>query len=468
MANYRMMSVSLGLIVALAGCPKPYEKLDHDDVSAALEDARETAVEANARASFLNDSWILSALSAAETCADFVCDEESEPAEINFEAQVNEAIDELKTRLFNETSIAENSGTEVIYLAQGELMCAEPGAPLDADCVRRVNDLELRVAVRSRLRTSSFTVLVGPERDWLGTVDVTTGDVAGDIGLTSDLSKAKPAIAHLRKSLEADFAVPSVLEGDLRVSLELDGETAGLFVSGKDVKIVSETLNIELAGGPDFHIKVDPTMEKFETTLDLEASSLRLPWATYDSDTDTEESHELAIDLERLAIDATLYREKAMPSAWSLNLGDAPLKVAIDGAQVLSVNLSSLDATVRLEDAGALVTVSPSLDLTVDFDLAAAPTTLHVAEWMLDDVLTVKFEGDVTPSARIGEQLEVLAGTLTMALENEGSSLVVGAGQCFALQEDDAASTPPGDESGEEPGSTEAQGSFDVDVVSCG
>jgi hypothetical protein len=460
---------------------------------------------------------------ASLDCADFNDTDgcavpEPEP-ELDLDATINQGsqamVDMLRDHVFVDANIETEAQTEITYLLRGDVLCPalegevgsgggavpiDGSAPLedgtstddvpvdtettlDSSCVEQLDSAEIRLRVTSPLPGDiDVAVLVGPQRYNPASFQFHQTMLAAEL----DLAGLKASIEHLATVAGDDsLELPAVMAGRIRAELSADSDRAvtGTFSVLTPVDIQHPELSLQLAAAsPASSLTIDGTRKRIEAESNLGALDLDVLMRTYSESvdemgnfTETVEEDRIGVALAGMTGSMAFDVGTETVTMTGLGLGNGAATLDYNGAQIVSVDLNkndgrTFDATISQASSDDVqIAVSPLFDLQVGLSLGNAPELAADADpAMLDDTLTVLLAGDPNPVILLGASgLEVLRGTFSMGLTNEGSLIEVQAGQCLRSIGDEPT---PIDGTGTEPTEpTEPAGPFDgLEAGSCG
>lgn len=384
---------------------------------------------------------------------------EPEPETVEIDTNLDEETAELtnflETYVFADANVESESGTEVTYLLKGSVVCAQDGEPADPDCVSGIDDAQIRVVVTSPQEGDvDVDLLVGPNKANPLSFEIHTDLVAAEV----DFGGIKASADHLGSITGEEVELPGTMEGRVRAELEVQGDQqirAALSVLTA-INVADGDYSVQLAAtSPALEVSVDGTAKTIETVSNLGALDIAAPVTTYEWDsetgTETESSYQMGLHLGGLTATTLFDAAAEIVSITGMGLGSTTTTMAVDGAEVLAIDLNkndgrTLDVTVKQGANDTIeLEVSPKLDLQMAMKFAAASAAFgEVEEWMKDDVLRVVLDGATKPKLAAGENgLEVLEGKLTLSLDNAGTSHTIDAGMCL-LGVDDAPTVDDG------------------------
>jgi hypothetical protein len=198
------------------------------------------------------------------------------------------------------------------------------------------------------------------------------------------------------------------------------------------------------AASPAFSLTIDGVAKQLRAASNMGEVDLGIMVETYMETVDemgnfieTVEQSDYDLHLAGATSDITFDLTTETVTMTGMGLGNGSTTLSIDGGQVLSIDLNAnngrtFDATVTQAGTNDVqIAVSPLFDLELGMQFSNDPS-FEGEEWMLNDTMTLLLDGDPNPAILIGDNgLEVLRGTLSMGLANDGSLIEVSAGQCL-------------------------------------
>ncbi len=395
----------------------------------------------------------------------------AEPQELDTDVNgiAAEWLDELERRVLADANIEAQEEFAITYLVSGAVACAVPGEPLDAECVADVDAAQIRLVVTSPAAGDvDVDLLIGPNR-----VNPLSAQIHQDlVALEADLGAIKDSAAHLGGITGEPIELPATFEGRIRLELNApsDHEVGAAFSVLQAVKVADGDYSFSIGQSlPAFSLKADSTAKTLVSTSNIGAvdGSFRNTTFSYDSASgaETESSYDLGFHLAGLTGTTLLDVASEVLTVTGMGLGSSTSTMSVDGQRVAAIDLNAADgrtlnATVKVEADDALrIEVDPKFDVSLALEFAKAAGALgEIDDWMLDDVLRITLAGAAKPAVLLrGEDVEVLAGSLTLELENAAITHTITAGQCLLAPND--APTVDGSETDPDPSPIE-EGSF--------
>ncbi len=372
---------------------------------------------------------------------------ELDPVEIDDGAE--ELIGELERRIFSAENIETQSSKAITYLLRGDVVCAD-GVDVDQECADIVDALEVRIYASSPDDGDiDLALQFGAERHTPVLIEIHQDRLAAEV----DLGDVKATVNHYAAVTGEDIEMPDTMRGRVRAELLAGSDTIAAQVSIVQAVLVSDE-DIEVALGaavPAARVAINPAAREVEALVDLDSIHARFPDTSYSYNTETGEEtetrHLYELFVAGVSAATTLSVDADTLTVTEISLGDETSTLQIDGEQVIGVDLNAaanrvLSATIGSIDDGVDITVDPEFDLSISMNMAAAGLAFEDVEpWMMDDTLSIVLDGAAQPRVLIGDDgLQVVDGSLSIELENAGSSISASAGQCLSGEIDDAPS----------------------------
>lgn len=507
----RMFLGAAILSTGLVGCVEPEETggapIDHQSAQQAITESVNNIGESITNSlAFLEESKLFSDNYNFFLGGGYTCESDSEggedwcepqdptPFDSDVSGQKDELIRALNDHIFTQQNVESVSADTVTYLLKGSVVCAynTEAETEDRDrCVQFVDDAQIRLVASSPAAGSAdVSVKIGPNR---------ISPVSFEFHPT--LISASPNIGEIKKAAEylvplidedADTSgFPTVAKGELRLSLEKTGEKKleGKVGITQAIELSGGEWGLQLAAAPNgFVIAADGLAKTVKASLGLGAISGLFPFQSgyyfgADENGDEVESGVITdpvaakLEIGGLTGAALFEAGKELLSLTNLGLGDKTSTLDLNGKRVLSVDLNKEDGRsfdIAIEKTGehTKFELSPAFDLRMVFAFAQIQGELEkIADWMLDEVLSVKFSGASPAFEMIDGDIKVVSGKLTLAAEKAGIHHEIEAGQCLinSGDVDDEANEPvdPSEEGGSEEG-TESNPMEHIEIGTCG
>ena len=460
--------------------------VDHESVQQGIEDHTKAAVEALVDGiTLLESSEMADEYGGAppqEDCVVVEPDDDGdfdEPADEEYECQssttgpssvedeADELAEELKNRIFTEANVETEDGETVVYLLDGEVVCAEEDFVDDqgyGECVDEVDALEIRLqTVKYQSGLFEIDVLLGADEIHPATLAFSSTEVSGEF-LFDNFEAAADHIGEATDAPTADL--PETFAGTVKLGYYQQGSVDRFAVDIlSDLEIEGDGMKLFAEGvGEVFGIGVDTADETFEVAVGFGeliaegetggATVAATPPAGDDYDEDgTDEAYDepetvdpvdVGVELAGLTSTMTFDPDSDEIEWTDVGLGNGPAKFFVDGETVLDINLDAgvggaFDALMQMQDNGLKYSVEPGVELEIGLMFHRVIDEFDDAEdWMLDDVLTIALDGDANPAILIGDTgLEVLRGELSLNSLTTGAGADVSAGQCLVDSQDE-------------------------------
>lgn len=366
----------------------------------------------------------------------------------------------LRDRIFTD----DNYEGDGVYRIRGSDVCPEtvsmdPGVPgepepepvteVDPDCVRMIDEAELRLQVILRDDGIDVTLLVGPRR--AKPVRLESRD--DRFTVVSDLGAAKAAIEHIAQVTETEVEMPDVFEGVVAATLRREGpEAASLsFAVREPVAVAVDTedgrVSVEVAASdPMVRLALDASVPRIELGLDAGRILAEMPWGLYADDDESTIEGTLKVDLAGASGTVVLDDDARSVSFEGVGLGDATSTVKLDDEVIWSFDLNAdsgrtFDLEMSPGDGSSTLTFQPGVHVVTTIDTRPITESWDEIDPAADgDTYEVTLEGDAPTIESIdggdtgADVVRVVSGRLT--LEATGvDPIVVEAGQCLLESE---------------------------------
>ncbi len=420
-----------------------------------------------------------------EITCERVADERSDLSQLRDELReaVDELVSELRTRVLTEENLESSTETSVVYRLGPSVLCEDFDDRLErSDCADEVERVQPRIRLTSpREGDIDVTFVVGLERNEpfqlqlyrtsLG-VQVDLGELlaaARSMGEEIDaIDEVRGVVqAQLVKNGEMDFSVVLNLREAVEISARTDGDepfTASLAASSPALELRADGLSETLRLASDWReLSLSAPLASFgeffealgdeETVPSIDGEARPVPAedgfaappppeSAEPGPDEPARSYTGVVDLFLAGLSSTLtYTADSDRLVYeNIGYGDATSTVDHDGNRLVELDLNESAGRrfamvwEALEAGGARVTITPSFELRVKLALQAiADQFADLPEFLLDDTLTVSFQGE-EPALEIGEDgtSRVAAGVLVLSSATSPSATVeVAAGQCL-------------------------------------
>jgi hypothetical protein len=354
----------------------------------------------------------------------------------------------LRERIFTEANVESTEGDSTIFRINGDDVCTTGDAAPDADCVKAVDQLEVRIRATNTGKDGlDLGFQLGAKRDEPLVLSFGKDTVA----VIVDLAESKDAVVTLAP--EAAAELPRVMVGKVELRLTKNGEQDLTFSTG-----ILNAIQIE--------VDADGATHSFSTAKASPLSELRINEASkrvsFDLNLGTTEYKGPYGGTSSLSSQQVVYSLSGLSFAFSaeegqedfviahVGLGEAQSYMSLNGTKVLTADLNALSGRhfdlnlSRGADGLPLVRVLPEFDLVTKFLLAPlkADTTAEVPSFYEDQTYRVRLTGSSAPSFRpvaahtttgFPGGLQVVSGELT--LNGKEAQVTVPAGKCLVGKE---------------------------------
>jgi hypothetical protein len=378
--------------------------------------------------------------------------------DVDISPQRAEAIEMLNKHIFNAGNIETESRDEVTYLLRGSVVCTFEGMDADdrRECIRVVDNAQIRLQVTpAGEHNIDVSLMLGQNR--INPVDFEF--YRDHLGIEVDLLAVRSAITHMANVIgEGAPELPNTMEGRARLAIVKEGPQKVTAQAGilRDIRIADGDFQLSAARAERaFSVTADAATQTLSAALGLGAVSLQFKGNVYDDvyyddyyDDDyaprrpeepTREPLLYGLKLAGASVEGVFEATRDILNFRNIGLGNETTTLDINNKRVFSIDLNAsagrkLDLTVNASGDDVEFTVSPMLDLRMVFELIKVRNELNdIADWLLDEVLTVKLDGADAPKVRtVGDGLKVLAGKLTLKAEKANITHVVETNMCLA------------------------------------
>jgi hypothetical protein len=305
---------------------------------------------------------------------------------------------------------------------------------IDAECAQRLDAAQVRIRVASEDGGMRFYLQVDANHDEPFALFLSHTKLA----VTVNLDDATDAMIAL-SNVFGETAPNADLSGQVTAAVEIKGAAhAGVSLSfdrAISIEIADQGIALDgpqatrftSAAGEIFAIDLDAHATKASFDLGLGATNIHMPGDSLDP-----QATEIALG--GATVNATFQANTL--TLENISLGSSTTTVSKGGQQALAIDLNpadgrKLDATVSVDPATGEETlaVSPRLDLRTSVDHA-----LLGDEPPVYDVTRVQLEGSLRGSA-LGDQVEVVSGSLSIETNPAQYGFSASAGQCVSSTE---------------------------------
>ncbi|MBK8013092.1 MAG: hypothetical protein IPK13_17265 [Deltaproteobacteria bacterium] len=382
----------------------------------------------------------------------------------SFESDADEFEDVLRTRIFNERNVEQELGDRVILRMKSEIVCREDeaGLEIDEDCATFLDKVPVRIQLTS-LREGDIdaALLIGESQLEVLVVSLYESEIA----VEADLDNIKATITQVAGDFgEEDPLKDVVLSGALRAWLQKTGDLAHTVGFGitRDLKIAFPVDEHEISINAEksdeaITLHIDGEAKTLQHTVSFGDIRVSFPiiedgQVTCNNATGCVESDDtfLGQGVVHLAGITSVTEAEENVEALRLrniSLGNAPATLTVNDLPVLSVALNPsaggvLDALLKVTNGNIEVTVTPSFEALVDLAFKNLPNANDVPAWASDEKLSITLDGSNAPKILFRNdmvsRIEVLAGHLTFAARQAGTTVTASAGECVAEVDTDS------------------------------
>ncbi len=456
------------LSTALVGCVEPEEKdrgpIDHKSAQQAINESVSNIGESITNSlAFMEDSKLFSDnfneyLGGGYTCEsgdDEDCiSEDPTPFSSDVSEPKAELIKTLNDYVFNQANVESETANAVTYLLKGSVVCAQ-NKDMEQDerskCVKSVDDAQIRLITSSPGPGSAdVSVKIGPNR----ISPVSFQFHPKMISATPNIGEIKKAVDYLAPLIDEDTdtsGFPKLATGELRLSVQQTGDKkleAKIAIT-QAIAVSDGDWGLQLAASPEaFVITADGLAKTLKASLDLGAISALFPYTSsvdYEFDEDgneieieqTEAPVMSKLNVGGLSGSALFDASKELLSLTNLGLGDKTSTLDLNDKRVLSVDLNKedgrrFDIAITKPGEHTQIELSPAFDLRMVFAFAQVQSELSdLADWMKDEIMSIRFTGASPKFEMVGGDIKVLSGKLSLDAEKGGMHHVIEAGQCL-------------------------------------
>ena len=465
--------------------PPPLRQIQTQDaLLTANQNVRSALVGAARAGEFTRTSDLLGGLlpGFGDTSAPCLPEEPCEPATPRtMESMAAEIADEIADLLLHEANVESSEPTKIVLRVTPERACPEGRGGRDADCVRALTQVPVRLELSSRQEGNlDVAVLVGEARSRVATLELYRERIALEV----DLAAARDAAHAFITALGED---PSPLAGTFRgrVRLELAQASANVYTASASVMAeieIATTIEGERFGlrigqaAPAFSVRLDGNAQTVTAEASTPGAELELPFALiapggpvdctggpdgeiHCDDPEPAPAGSLVVQIPAAGGRVVLDGGDAL-NVTNLRL-DGTLRVTSSGQPILALDVNAadnrrFDLEVRPRDEGLDLTFRPLLDVSADLDLRNLPAAFEVPSWAADELLRVRLDGHAAPAVRLrarddaprpgpdeepsssGSVLEVLAGRLVLSSRTLARQVAVEEHMCLNVVNDEA------------------------------
>ncbi|MCP3166424.1 hypothetical protein [Myxococcus qinghaiensis] len=372
----------------------------------------------------------------------------SNEAETNAQAERLEKY--LRERVFTAEHVESTEGDSTVFLLKGENVCTDGSQAADTDCVKFVNQSELRIRATTLDDDGlELTFLIGSKK----AQPMSLRFLPKVIALVVDLGGVKSAVQQL--DAEAAAALPTVMVGQVELKVTKEGAqhwiVSGSILQALRLELTDEdgTLAISSARAvPLVELEADGVAKRARFLLDLNTTEVSLP---YSGVAPALRGKNWTASLSGLSFTLEATENQKDFTVGHVGLGDAQSFLSLGADKLFTLDLNSqsgrhFDLNLSRGDDGLpLVRVQPEVDLVARFFLAPlkADSEMEVPSAYEEATYRVRFTGGTGgPSLRpvrantttgFKGGLQVVTGELSLTAGT--SSVAVSAGQCLVGRE---------------------------------
>ncbi|WP_224244954.1 hypothetical protein [Hyalangium gracile] len=350
----------------------------------------------------------------------------------------------LRERIFTEANVEETDGDSTIFRISGDDVCSIDGAAPDADCVRAVDQLEVRIrATRTDKDGMDLGFQLGSKRD--EPVVLSLGKDTSAVIV--DLGESKDVVQLLAP--EAAAELPRVMVGKVELRLTKNGEQDITFSTG-----ILNAIQIELdedgathsfstaKATPLSELRMNAASKRVSFDLNLGTTEYKGPYGG----TSALSSQQVVYSLSGLSFEFSAEEGQDDFVIAHVGLGQAQSYMSLNGKKVFTADLNAVSGRhfdlnlARGADGLPLVRVLPEFDLVAGAFMAPlkADPSAEVPSFYEDQTYRVRLSGSSAPSFRPVDAntatgfpggLQVVSGELT--LNGKDATVTVPAGKCL-------------------------------------
>lgn len=362
------------------------------------------------------------------------------------DAQADELERFLRERVFTEANVESTEDNATVFRLKGEQVCTDGRERADADCVRFVDEAQLRIRATSQGDDSlELKFLIGANR----AEPLALRFLPKAVSLVVDLGGLKGAVEQL--DAESAGFLPKVMVGKVELKAAQEGE-AHWIVSAS----ILDALRLELAlegstfafssarAEPLVAFEADAQAKRARFSLDLNTTELRLPYAGW---APALRGKDWTVSLSGISYSVEATENQTDFVVKNLGLGDAQTHVSLGNDTLFALDLNAqsgrhFDVTLtRGADGAPLLKVQPEFDLVTRFYLAPlkADPSLEIPAAYEDATYRLRLSGgSAGPSLRAAPAnnatgfkggLQMVTGELLLSAND--AQVVVSQGQCL-------------------------------------
>jgi hypothetical protein len=373
--------------------------------------------------------------------------------------------DEAKTHVFRQDLVESDDGNRVVYKMIPAEVCDS-----NTECIDKLTANPVRFAVTANSDdTLNVALLVG--QDQHNPANAVLGE--NKLSVRGDLTESLDSL-RLFMSTTEQADLPDKLAGSVEWSIEK--RAAGEFVITSALLSRFELLTGQTKGKP-VSVSVQPTSPTSQITINSNTNSITFSENIGTVDVTAagsavcgdlqcgapEEAGTFGLHVAGLTGQFATSAGATEVTFSDLGLGADTSYLSLNGQKLTQVDLNpssgrKFSMNFKKTDAGTLVTFEPELDLTVAMAMSNLSETMRVdmPEWLSNEVLDVTLGGAPKPSVLIPakvcdasgnvttkDQIEVIAGKLSLDATSIAAPVEVMAGMCLVPVENTENLTHP-------------------------
>jgi hypothetical protein len=354
----------------------------------------------------------------------------------------------LRERIFTEANVEATQGDSTIFRLMGDDVCTTGAAPADADCVKAVDAMELRIrATRTAKDGMDLGFQLGANHDEPLVLSFGKDTVA----VIVDLAESKNVVQVLAP--DAATQLPRVMVGKVELRLTKNGEQDLTFSTG-----ILDAIQIEMDENGATHsfttakatplteLRMDAAAKRVSFEMNLGTTEYKGPYGGSSSLS----SQQVVFSLSGASFAFSADEGQQDFVIAHMGLGEAQSYMSLNGTKVLTADLNSLSGRhfdlnlSKGADGLPLVRVLPEFDLMAKFFMAPlkVDSSAEVPSFYEDQSYRVRLSGGGTPSVRpvaantasgFPGGLQVVSGELS--LTGKDASVTVPAGKCLVSKD---------------------------------
>lgn len=354
----------------------------------------------------------------------------------------------LRERIFTEANVESTQGDSTIFRISGDDVCTTGDAAPNADCVKAVDQLELRIRATNTGKDGlDLGFQIGAKRDEPLVLSFGKDTMA----VIVDLAETKDVVTALAPAAATEL--PRVMVGKVELRLTKNGEQDLTFSTGIlgdiqiDVDSEGTTHSFSTAKtNPLSELRMDAASKRVSFDLNLGTTEYKGPYGG----TSSLSSQQVVYSLSGLSFAFSAEEGQEDFVIAHMGLGEAQSYMSLNGTKVFTADLNALSGRhfdlnlSRGADGLPLVRVLPEFDLVAKFLMAPlkADPTAEVPSFYEDQTYRVRLSGSSAPSFRpvaansatgFPGGLQVVSGELS--LNGKDAQVTVPAGKCLVSKD---------------------------------